>query len=105
MNKGKLVRDRIPQIIETNEGRKPRTRTLDSAEFGRALLDKLVEEAQEVREATDGPDRLKELADLSEVWRSVLAHFGLDGSEIEAKRLERLRDRGGFAERIWWEPD
>jgi predicted house-cleaning noncanonical NTP pyrophosphatase (MazG superfamily) len=43
----KLVRDRIPEIIQS-EGRRPVTRMLDEAGYREALLAKLIEEAQEV---------------------------------------------------------
>ena len=47
----KLVRDRIPEIIQS-EGRRPLTHVLDEASYRQALLAKLTEEAQEASHAT-----------------------------------------------------
>jgi hypothetical protein len=47
----KLVRDRIPEIIQS-EGRRPVTRVLDEARYRQALLAKLIEEAREANHAT-----------------------------------------------------
>jgi len=43
----KLVRDRIPEIIEKN-GRKPFTRQIDGKEFKESLGRKILEEAYEL---------------------------------------------------------
>jgi predicted house-cleaning noncanonical NTP pyrophosphatase (MazG superfamily) len=51
---GKLVRDRIPEIIRA-DGCIPVTRVLDEPEYRTALLAKLVEEAREAQSAPD-PD-------------------------------------------------
>ena len=67
----KLVRDRIPEIIQS-EGRRPVTRVLDEASYRQALLAKLVEEAQEASQAT-GADLPGELADVLEVLRALTA--------------------------------
>ena len=47
----KLVRDRIPEIIQAG-GRHPVTRVLDESGYRQALLDKLVEEAGEAASAS-----------------------------------------------------
>ena len=49
----KLVRDRIPEVIQS-QGRRPVTRVLDEASYRQALLAKLIEEAQEASHATAG---------------------------------------------------
>jgi hypothetical protein len=48
---GKLVRDLIPEIIQS-ESRRPVTRVLDEASYRQALLAKLIEEAFEATELT-----------------------------------------------------
>jgi predicted house-cleaning noncanonical NTP pyrophosphatase (MazG superfamily) len=48
---GKLVRDRIPDIIRAR-GAAPQTRVLDDSENLSSLFDKLLEEAQEMRRRT-----------------------------------------------------
>jgi len=67
----KLVRDRIPEIIRSG-GKQCGIETMPEAEYRQALLQKLVEEAQEARQAA--PDELiTELADLQEVIAALLA--------------------------------
>ena len=46
----KLVRDRIPEIIQA-DGHRAVTRVLDEDSYRAALLEKLVEEAHEARQA------------------------------------------------------
>ena len=100
---GKLVRDRIPEIIAA-EGRTPTVRTLNDQEYEAALLDKLGEEAAELRAA--GPhQRLEEAADVYEVLLSILARDGVGADELAATAEEKRRTRGGYTQRWWWEPD
>lgn len=99
---GKLVRDRISDIIEA-DGRVAHTRVLDRDEYRSALLDKLVEEAHELREAHNGDERLGELADVHEVFTSLLAAFGIAAEEVAAAATAKRAERGGFDRRIWLE--
>ena len=71
----KLVRDRIPEIIQA-EGRHPVTRVLDEAGYRQALLDKLAEEAAEAARAS-AADLPGELADVLEVLRTLTAAAGM----------------------------
>ncbi|MDZ7802337.1 MAG: hypothetical protein U5K81_16280 [Trueperaceae bacterium] len=96
----KLIRDRIPEIMDA-EGVRYETRRLDDAAYRRALRAKLVEEAQEAA-AADTPDALRtELADLLEVVRHLATTEGLEAEAVEATRAARHRARGGFARRLW----
>ena len=65
MSYQKLVRDKIPEIIKNNN-ETPITRILSNEEYKKELEKKLLEEYQEVIEAT-GQDRLEELADMLEI--------------------------------------
>ena len=72
---------------------------MEDGEYRRALLDKLVEEAQEAANAK--PEELvKELADLYEVIDAVVAAHGLDRNTIKAMQVNRNVERGGFEKRI-----
>lgn len=98
---GKLVRDRIPEIIEA-EGSKAKVRVLDESELVSALTAKLVEEAEELRQAPPG-DRLGELADVYEVLAALVGTLGLTDEQVqEAARLKRT-ERGGFSRSLWLE--
>lgn len=103
---GKLVRDRIPEIIRAND-EMPTTRIMDTDEFRNELLYKLIEEAEEVRQAGyDISDRVsftKELADLSEVMDAVLTEFEISRENLKQTQDERRRNRGGFTEKIFLE--
>ena len=100
---GKLVRDRIPEIIAA-EGRTPRVRILNDQEYEAALLDKLCEEVTELRDA-EPHHRLEEAADVYEVLLSILARDGVGADELAAAAEEKRRTRGGYTQRWWWEPD
>ncbi|MCA1806762.1 MAG: nucleoside triphosphate pyrophosphohydrolase [Actinobacteria bacterium] len=91
----KLVRDNIPDIIRNN-GETPKTRTLDEDEYLLALDEKLREEVAEYLEAND----LSELADITEVIHAIAAARGSSMEQVEAMRVEKLKKRGGFKDRI-----
>lgn len=98
---GKLVRDLIPEII-AKEGRIARFRTLTEHEYRFALLDKLVEEANEVRSA--GPDQLlHELADLAEVLSAIRTAYEISEREIHEVADAKRSQRGGFSKRLYLE--
>lgn len=94
----KLVRDRIPEIIQS-EGRQCTTVVLSKDEFLTALLDKLVEEADEVRNASSA-NRASELADLLEVLDAILKVGDLSLETVKAIQEKKRLERGGFNKRI-----
>ena len=96
---GKLVRDRIPEIIE-REGRRCEVATLDEAAFLAALRAKLVEEAGEVA-AADAGDLSAELADVLEVVDALAAAAGLTTAQVREEQRRRRDARGGFDRRLW----
>lgn len=96
---GKLVRDRIPELIRA-DGRTPSIRTLDVDEYLAALLDKVVEEANELREA-EPDNRVEELADVYEIVRAIANRLDLDMSEVIVVADDKRTERGGFDRRIW----
>jgi predicted house-cleaning noncanonical NTP pyrophosphatase (MazG superfamily) len=94
----KLVRDRIPEIIRES-GRECAIEIMPEDEYRQALLEKLVEEAQEAAQAK--PETLAtELADLYEVIDAVIDAFSLDRESVLQNQLGRQEQRGGFRERI-----
>ena len=96
---GKLVRDRIPEIIRAS-GREPVTRVLDDHEYSAALYAKLDEEAAELRAAV-GAEILEEAADVLEVLQAIAAHHGHTLQDVVNAATKKAHDRGGFQERIW----
>ena len=95
----KLVRDRIPEIIAA-DGRQCSTEIMSDDEYRRALLAKLVEEAQEVAAAAEDDELVKEIADLYEVIDALLIAFDLDREAVLAMQQKRHDERGGFEKRI-----
>jgi predicted house-cleaning noncanonical NTP pyrophosphatase (MazG superfamily) len=89
----KLVRDRIPEIIE-REGRVPEARMVsDPAEYRRLLRAKLLEEVDEFL----ADESLSEMADVLEVLRALARAHGWSEADVEAVRADAARERGGFA--------
>lgn len=95
----KLIRDRIPEIMD-RAGVAYEIDTLDEVAYVAALRTKLVEEAQEAAEAPTDPELIKELGDVLEVVAALTAAAGLDPDEVEAVRVRRRQERGGFERRI-----
>ena len=91
----KLVRDKIPQMIE-QEGFVPNVRVLDEAEYAEALRTKLTEEVQEYLADRNS----EELADILEVVYALAALQKTTPQELEAIRKEKAEQRGGFSARL-----
>lgn len=91
----KLVRDRIPEIIETS-GKSCTTDILSESDYIRMLDTKLDEELAEYHK----DQNIEELADLLEVIRAVTIARGHTLEELEAVRREKAEKRGGFENRI-----
>lgn len=91
----KLVRDRIPEIIESAGKKFICTELSDDAYI--AMLDaKLNEELAEYQESKS----LEELADLLEVMQATVLARGYTLEELERVRAEKAAKRGGFAKRL-----
>lgn len=89
----KLVRDKIPEIIEEN-GEEAEVREVEGLEYERFLREKVVEETEEFAEAGEE----EELADLLEVIDMYIESEGLGREELEQLRAEKNRERGGFSD-------
>ena len=98
---GKLVRDRIPEIM-TSAGLTPDTRILDSEAYLKGLFEKLIEEAQEFRDAP-ASQRLEEAADVLEVFATLLGVLEYSISDVAGAAASKREERGGFTDRIWLE--
>jgi predicted house-cleaning noncanonical NTP pyrophosphatase (MazG superfamily) len=94
----KLVRDRIPEIIEA-EGKKLKTRILSGEEYLEELLKKLDEELQELKEARS----IEELADIQEIVYSLANTIGSGKEDLESVRAKKAQERGAFMNKIFLE--
>ena len=96
----KLVRDRIPQIIEAT-GKKYTTRVLNDKEYIDELKKKSFEELQEYVETDTKEDAIEELADVLEIMHALAEYHGSSMEEIEEVRRSKAAKRGGFKEKIY----
>ncbi|WP_416148875.1 phosphoribosyl-ATP pyrophosphohydrolase [Salipaludibacillus sp. HK11] len=93
----KLVRDRIPEIIEMN-GQKLEYRRINGEEFIIEAKKKLNEEVKEYLEAQQSEHAVEELADLVELIYCLAERHGYSKNELEAIRKEKSERRGSFQE-------
>jgi predicted house-cleaning noncanonical NTP pyrophosphatase (MazG superfamily) len=97
----KLIRDRIPEIIQA-DGHRAVTRVLGTQAYRSALVAKLVEEGQEAQTAS--PDDLPgELADLFEVLQALLPTLAMTWPDLVALAATKRAQRGGFTRRLFLE--
>ena len=92
----KLVRDRIPTIIEA-QGETPHIRILEGEEYTRCLEQKLDEEVAEYH----FDKNLGELADILEVVFALAEHLGHTQEELLEACRKKHEKRGGFRERVF----
>ena len=91
----KLVRDRIPEIIEAS-GKVCVTQILSDDAYLRMVDAKLDEELAEYHQ----DQNLEELADLLEVIHAAARARGYSLEELEQARAEKAAKRGGFQKKI-----
>lgn len=89
----KLVRDKIPKIIEAS-GKQAVVYKEHGDQLLTYLKSKLQEELNEYKRNGD----IEELADLVEVIYAILHHQGVSLTEFEKLREEKISKRGGFKE-------
>ncbi|MFD2116040.1 phosphoribosyl-ATP pyrophosphohydrolase [Paenibacillus yanchengensis] len=95
----KLVRDKIPQIVETN-GQQCDISFLNEEEYEVALKLKLQEELNEFLQAKNVNEQMEELSDLLEIIYSIAESKGVVREELENIRQRKREERGGFQKRI-----
>jgi len=91
----KLVRDRIPEIIEA-DGKTAVVDVLSDDSFLQKLNEKLKEELREYEESGS----LDELADLQEVILAIAAVKGVSPDELDQLRQEKAIKRGAFEKKL-----
>lgn len=95
----KLIRDKIPQVIEASGG-KYEVRVMEKEEFEKELKKKLVEEAKELME-TAREDLPNEMADVLELLKSIAEFYGIVFKLIEEEQVSKRKKRGGFKKRLF----
>ena len=99
MKYNKLVRDKIPEIIEKKDGIKPVVHFADDAELWTKLKEKLMEEAREFSEANPEQE-LGELADISEVIDAIMRFKRISVLKLDRAKDKKRQERGGFKDKI-----
>lgn len=94
----KLVRDRIPEIIE-NSGKTAHTHLLSDEEYIAELDRKLGEEYAEYQ----ADKNIEELADMLEVIYAIAKARGASVGELERVRKEKAEKNGAFEKKIFLE--
>lgn len=91
----KLVRDKIPQIIQKS-GNRCVIATLSDKEYNKKLNEKLLEELKEWQDSNN----VEELCDIAEVLYALASVQGVSESDFEHIRLKKKEERGGFSKKI-----
>jgi predicted house-cleaning noncanonical NTP pyrophosphatase (MazG superfamily) len=96
----KLVRNRIPEIIE-KEGKTYKTVILNDEQFRLELQEKLKEEVQEYLNVGNDQEAVEELADALEVIHALAEAHGVSFEELDRVRHTKAKERGRFQEKIF----
>lgn len=89
----KLIRDRIPEIIELS-GKKVKVEKVQEEELLDLLNKKLLEELKEYEESGE----VEELADLVEVVHAILDYKKISIEDFNKIREKKNQSRGAFKE-------
>lgn len=95
---GKLVRDKIPDIIR-NAGKNPIVEILSEEDYLVELDKKLNEEVTEYQ----ADKSIEEMADILEVLFAICEARGYTVEELIKVRECKRENRGGFKDRIYWD--
>ncbi|MBS4539011.1 nucleoside triphosphate pyrophosphohydrolase [Clostridium sp. D2Q-11] len=91
----KLIRDKIPQIIEENN-KEYVIEKVNERELSQLLNKKLQEEVDEYLES----EEVEELADILEVIHGILDTKNISFKELEKIRESKKHKRGGFSKGV-----
>ena len=95
----KLVRDKIPEEINSEPGRKCKYRILNDTEYLKELNKKVLEEANEFIEENS----IEELGDLMEVINAIMKLKGYNMKDIERVMKAKEERKGAFNNKIFLE--
>lgn len=98
----KLVRDKIPKIIQM-DNKRCKVSILQKTDYITQLKKKLIEEAQEVQEASTKQEIILELADLLEVMHALKASLHITDADIEEARKTKAHQNGTFTNHLFLE--
>ena len=91
----KLVRDNIPEIAPHRKFREAQ-----DWELSQLVTDKILEEAQEVKEARNTEELTEELADLYQVMLKLAEINGIHWDDVLTAAKVKNAEKGGFERNI-----
>jgi len=91
----KLVRDKIPDIIE-EDGKECKYHVANYDEYKSRLYEKMREELDEFINTPC----YEEAADMYEVFSSICALHGMSMAQVKYSAIVKCKERGGFNDRI-----
>lgn len=94
---GKLVRDKIPEIIAKDTGKSVNVKILSDEEYKYALYRKLDEEVKEFYQSGD----VEELVDIVEVVLALVELQGVNHFQFQEMEHRKLMTNGGFSRRFF----
>ena len=95
----KLVRDKIPENIDSQKGRKSKYRILNDDEYLNELNKKVLEEANEFIEENS----IEELGDLMEVLNAIMKLKGYKIEDVYKAMKIKSDKKGSFDNKIYLE--
>lgn len=95
MQEGKLVRDKIPEIIK-HKGETPITHIANDREYWEKLKEKLREEVSEFLVNNDE----KELGDILEVINAICKFKVIDKKRLNSITKNKAKEKGRFDKKI-----
>lgn len=95
----KLVRDKIVEH-QIASGAVPKYRQLDDEQHKSALVNKIIEEAQEII-SSDARERASEIADVQQALDDLREMYGLTTTDVAKVQKARLAKNGAFKKGIF----
>ena len=99
----KLVRDKIPDIITSDDKTVVYRKLVNDDEYIEQLNNKLLEEVNEYIESKDKDNIKEELADILEVVYSICKQYGISEMDLNDYRKYKSNIKGSFSKRIYIE--
>jgi predicted house-cleaning noncanonical NTP pyrophosphatase (MazG superfamily) len=97
----KLVRDKIVEHQLTS-GAKPSYRKLDSDDHKKELINKIIEEANEILKA-EASEVAAEIADVQQAVDDLIIKYGLTKAEVKHKQKIKNQRNGSFSRGLYVE--
>jgi len=96
----KLVRDKFPEIYEAL-GQEAVVEKLSKIDLSKALLDKIIEEAAEIKPESSREELLEEIADIQQIIDDLKSENNLTDEEIANIQESKKAEKGGFKEGVF----